>query len=825
MRAILALVAAVFLFGLPAGAAPWPTKKFDIYKGDPGFFSRDDEDELPQQSELNKLENFLEYAANRLEAWGFPAPNLELVSTDTCRRCYRIYLDEIPTQNIFSTDTLGATSDIGWTYANGDKTVIQLERRLLVLEDEFTLDASAYFVAAHELFHAIQYNTPHWRDAEADASGLPINLTNRTGKWIGEGTSDAIALYLYETYPLRSTLEAIVESRKQQIIDLKKLDKKQLKAAKDQIRFDAQKRDWRILGVRTYNEPLPIKADASGRLKDYYTSSFWRYLAEVYAARKQWTGDYQPAPTREDADFSYLADFFARDYVDNSETVETAWLDSFLKEDDQFGQPLGQTYAEFVTSLANYWQDRNKDAHIRWEAWMAMYFQKSCPVVSFPPGRPSLSLKFEISELSSNCILLKQDRGYEPLAIDIQIETASAADIEALWIGIPEEHRVSRRAVVEPDTARNKSLGIWRNYIVSPDGSTLVIIANAVDSKPIKGLLRVTMNKRDQHTQNVPAADPSGDPVEGKTALAMRMEAAGTETSLSGQFAMQMQESDTFLDIRLGSSPVILDSMAGLHGSGGFVDQLLVSASALKNMMPTINGALAANAGTLNTVPGAEVFIRIPRIEYGFTGTVEGARIRYSGGTGPDLYAIGPQDSDPGPQQVFDPSSIVTITEYSPEVLVGSYRANLVDPELAPAQKQQARPVLRTVSTVEEQFAISAPWVQLSDTATAMPVDPWGELESGLMKRMPQDLKGAGRDIAAEARRVSEEDREPDFSSIKSGLSAPSGTCDCSCAGLDALNRMGEAVDAAGRAPTAAERQLAMCAMTCSAQYAMCEGD
>ena len=73
--------------------------------------------------------------------------------------------------------------------------------------------------------------------------------------------------------------------------------------------------------------------------------------------------------------------------------------------------------------------------------------------------------------------------------------------------------------------------------------------------------------------------------------------------------------------------------------------------------------------------------------------------------------------------------------------------------------------------------------------------------------------------------RASEEDREPDFSSIRSGPGAPAGSCDCSCAGLDALNRMGEAVEAEGRAPTAAEQSLAMCAMTCSAQYAVCEGD
>ena len=144
---------------------------------------------------------------------------------------------------------------------------------------------------------------------------------------------------------------------------------------------------------------------------------------------------------------------------------------------------------------------------------------------------------------------------------------------------------------------------------------------------------------------------------------------------------------------------------------------------------------------------------------------------------------------------------------------------------LTPSQMQQSRPTLDIRYSADESFVLSAPWTKLDRPESAMPVNMWGEVEADLLKRMPPDLVDIGRTMVEEARSASEEGRDPDFSAITSANNPTSAACDCSCSGMQTLMRMGEAVDAAGRAPTAAERELAACGMTCSKQYAVCEAD
>jgi hypothetical protein len=218
------LMGLLILMTFPAAHAdPWPTKTFDIYKGDSGVISADDEEALPTESELKKIEDFLSYVATQLEAWGFPAPALEVFSDEACTKCYRIYLDEMV---LSSSETFGGTSNFGWSYTTGTNNVITLNSDHALTPDGQTLLAAAYVTAAHELFHAVQDRTNFLFDDN------PAVDPNPASHWIKEGTADAVAIYLFETYPKRAQISP---------------NRKEIKGFSK----------WRQFGPRSYALPCP----------------------------------------------------------------------------------------------------------------------------------------------------------------------------------------------------------------------------------------------------------------------------------------------------------------------------------------------------------------------------------------------------------------------------------------------------------------------------------------------------------------------------------------------------------------------------------------
>ena len=130
MRAVLVAFFALFGPVLLAQAEKWPTTQIDVYKGDSGFFTPDDEDDLPGDSEVRKLEAFLSYAARQMQDMGFPAPALEVIKTDTCKACYRIYLDEIA---LAFGELRGQTTNTGWAFTTG--TYDDLSQLITIFKD------------------------------------------------------------------------------------------------------------------------------------------------------------------------------------------------------------------------------------------------------------------------------------------------------------------------------------------------------------------------------------------------------------------------------------------------------------------------------------------------------------------------------------------------------------------------------------------------------------------------------------------------------------------------------------------------------------------
>jgi hypothetical protein len=157
--------------------------------------------------------------------------------------------------------------------------------------------------------------------------------------------------------------------------------------------------------------------------------------------------------------------------------------------------------------------------------------------------------------------------------------------------------------------------------------------------------------------------------------------------------------------------------------------------------------------------------------------------------------------------------------------LSGTYTGTLVDPNLTQPQTQQSQPVLKAVSTVSGSFSFSAPWTNDDRIIVNGPSDPWQDVETDLLNRLPPGMSDIGQAMAAEAESAAKAGRDPDFSRMTASAGVSASQCDCSCSGLAELERMGDAAERAGRPPTAAEQSMVACAMTCAPQYAICEGE
>ena len=796
MRIFLAIL--VVLLASPsthlAAADAWPTTRIDVYKGDSGFFSEDDEAELPGDSEVRKLEDFLSYAAERMEAWGFPAPALQLIESEACAACYRIYLDEI----VFGGgDAAGVTSNFVWTPSAGEYDVTTIDRNKALKDNDTKIRVAAYITGAHELFHTVQHSTPYLSGGEKAAS-----------RWISEGTAEAVALYLLESYPKRATIQP-----NEQYIEGVNKEKQ--------------------YGGRLYSLPLPVeeRGGTSNPMGDYRSSSFWRYLAEIAASRNTSGRASMPGPAKEDADFSYLVELFGKPNAGNSLSAEITWLDQSLWHYDLFAQKLGETHARFLSTLAGYADYRYVDRKMAQDEWLQMFFGK-CVTVSFKPGAPSRKQVLDLRGMAGRCVEVRQVGGTDAVQFDLQIETGSEAETEQLWVGEPGGQVLSRRHDRLWDETIDRDRSVWFNKVVRGSAPVIFIVTNAADTasttRPVSATVQVTFNQWTRPGAPAPRAAPATDPgPDGRSdALKKRVEAAGGEMTTGSAYTMQIQRDESVMHIRLSAVPMVVSAAFTPGGSGGFMDQILTSGEGVEAAASGVMAAYFPGGRPRQQQAGEEVAILIPRIEYGFTGTIPGARIYTTDSDGTPLFAVGPQDSQAGPQREFRPSGTVTISHFSPEYLSGSYHADFVDPgAVTPSQMQQSRPTLDIRYSAGESFVVSAPWTTLDRTDSAMPVNMWDEVEADLLKRMPPDMADIGRAMVEEARSASEDGRDPDFSAITSVNNPASAACDCSCSGMEALTRMGEAVDAAGRAPTAAERELAACGMACSKQYAVCEAD
>jgi len=863
MAALLLYVPLANSQGTPSNAkTKWPTTKFEVLNvctsklGAFGLmFSVPDattkQEPFPERTELRKLEEFLTFSAIRMQDWGFPAPDIEVFTSKDKGEFYRLYMIDIEPGTAVSCDggpkkspaddgrvTKGLTKAFPGPSELGEYSAVTIDRTLVTSPGNKTLLPTAYITAAHELFHAVQHRTTYgYLKAGSAEEMVPEILTGKkVWAWILEGTADAIGHALYmEYFEARPVTEVA---------------------------------DWDdFYGARPYNIPLALREKKIVRDSNLaYTSlSFWRYLAELNHKKIVGPTASMPGPTIGPADFSYLAKLLNLPHRGDDLEAQYAWLDEGLKNQTVIKQNLVDIIPRFFTTFAGYERDLQQSRFIdkdhlfiakeklTQKNWLPYIFGPCIQMKLHPTKQDSREALFTIAEVAARCIEIEVVEADADIVVDVQVQVDAKKNVFSgfadamlarkkngkdlvgqLWLGTPGGQTLGPVKVQAPISA-DVQQGIWTNQIVVRSNSPSFFVLSNVGkdvagTEPLSGTLKVTMNRQSKAASLGPV--PKGLQHEGPLGFddrhqtaAERALASGTALSGTAPLAMSFTASDSEMNLKLGVSPDILNALSGSAGSGGILDQILVSGAAMEANQALFTQAIQQAMQYNRTVPGAEVSIELPPLDYGFTGTLNNVLIRSSGGPGPDRFTVGPKDAVPGRDIRFDPSGTVTITEYSPWTLTGSYQGQLVDPNPTPAQRQQSQPVLEVIETVQGTFSVSAPWLGDERIAKDMPVDPWADMETDIANRLPPGMTDIATAVVNEAKKATQDGREPNFSSVRSAGGQSATTCDCSCAGLAALERMGAEVDATGRAPTESERALAFCAMTCAPQYARCEAD
>jgi hypothetical protein len=796
---------------------PWITTKFEVYNAAPGFLYTSDEEDQPSSAELAKLEKYLTFVAGKLKSWGFPGPYLPVSPADSrCSLCYRIFLTDMGKGN-----AKGAISAMGYSPANEDYIEVRLNRDAITRVGKggaLTFLEDAYITAAHELFHAVQKSTRYLYDKpfQIDTNYPDIPSTN-PDNWISEGTANAIAIDLARIWLKKTTAQS----------------------------WKIGSLQWpKLLGARDYSISLAVKDDTEAPtdlLADYNTSSFWRYLAEFHASG----GGKIPGIKEEPVDYRYLKHLFSLPNRSTADADQYRWLnDGLMSYQNNPAAALTYLYPRFVTTAADYRKTRVKEflGTDPQDYWGQTLFGNCVNLVITATVNSGFK-KLAIPPLAAKCITIDLSsplQGYnrgDTLAIDLQIETDSEMHTNQLWLGGHNGKFLARRSNESDGLKGNNNLGIWKSlpaiygkknkFILSnvsgvKPGETLSVAARAYASVSKNGVNTRKPAKTPTRKSNTKGAsrEVNTGPDSRASEATARARRSAAILSPVGQEAVRLNLSDNHTELELGMAGGGLSAAMLSHGSGGFIDHLLTSGQAMLGSMASVAESTIELDSYIENTEDAIIDISFPRIDYGFTGTINNALIQSVGGGGPSLLSISTRDSIPGPQRHFEKTGSVTITEYSPYVLSGTFSADLVDPHLTAQQKQQSLPELRKVRSVSGYFSYSAPWLRDERFAQSDPGELLRDMDADLSNMLPEGMHVSDQGIVRDDD-LPPEARQPasPFESLP-GNTSHGRDCDCSCEGFNALQRVGES---ATGAPDADDQAIMICAVTCMAQYMQCD--
>jgi hypothetical protein len=185
--------------------------------------------------------------------------------------------------------------------------------------------------------------------------------------------------------------------------------------------------------------------------------------------------------------------------------------------------------------------------------------------------------------------------------------------------------------------------------------------------------------------------------------------------------------------INLGLAPGTYIQPGQTNTSGGVAGQAFggLQAMAQTSMWDT-GPRMKVLADAIDGIDGSQVSIAMPLIDYGFTGTVDNAAISVDMSGDKQYRAIGAPDESGWPPLI----GRVTIEEYSPAVMIGSFSAQLGELETSAS----GQPVLRSRGTVSGTFTVAAPYQ--ADERSQIILDSTEEMADDIANAMglPADM-------------------------------------------------------------------------------------
>lgn len=185
--------------------------------------------------------------------------------------------------------------------------------------------------------------------------------------------------------------------------------------------------------------------------------------------------------------------------------------------------------------------------------------------------------------------------------------------------------------------------------------------------------------------------------------------------------------------ISLGLAPGTYIQPGQTNTSGGIAGQAFSGLQAMaQTSMWDTEPRMRALADVTDGIDGSQVAIAIPLIDYGFTGTIDNAAITVNMSGDKSYSAIGTPDESGWAPLIGS----VTIEEYSPAVLIGSFSASLGELETSPL----GQPVRRSRGTVSGTFTSVAPY--LADERSQIILDSNEQMADDIVNAMglPADM-------------------------------------------------------------------------------------
>ncbi len=670
--------------------------------------------EQPSSALIQEIETFLHETAVLYERWGYPDPVASgwlrpVVSGDDGNDAVQVYLYDIG-------EKLGAY----YNDCDGAPEIRSILLNSKIMFEGGRISDSGYQTMAHELMHPVIF-----------ASNFAASQNRcRIGKWINEGIPDAVSYYV-----IRRLRNLSLRSKNKAPVFLK------------------------VFGGRNYSQRLhdPDITRDSGR-QDYFTSSFWRHLAEISYVEHASGGDH-PGSVKARENYSYVASLLSQPLARPGREGELTWLSQWMKRTPHVGQNLSRVFAQFAASFADHMSYRipplsNVSEREREQKWLNKTFT-DCPTIVLSADQSSVTKILQIEKVAARCFHVDvRSTALVPAELVIEEGTLPKSALKRLRIGAFGGHLVRGphiATVKEGSALAGRTFALWSFAITTGERSSF-IIAN-VDTNPVQTeVATVALKFSVPYWKSSLTRQEESAPVEtsGKSAQPRTKEDVSRHIS-----AKQKNPSTRSLAaVRTGrnekpAGPSCTGSMLQANQCG---PQLGIALSKDNGAIPGI-GFVGGSGGLINSAPasterasaealiqsyqtmvmqaeGEMISISVPLINFDSTASFGNARISVTKNIdGNESGSLEAMDSWPaangGP--VFNGQ--VTITEYTPHMLSGSFSAALIDSD----DIGKMEPPYPVVSRVTGSFTVPAPW---RGSAVKPDIGP----DSAMMQDMRQDM-------------------------------------------------------------------------------------